>query len=134
MGFAHITDCTVPDPFIDQAASFACMALISHLSYNICLFGCFCEHSSFLDRVCQGLLDKHMLAHFYGHHGDYCMCMVRRCDCNGINIFFLFQHNAEVSVFVSLIVHFNMLGLVLVRFQEVGYLHVIDIAHGDNIF
>ncbi|MBA7707821.1 hypothetical protein ES703_116704 [subsurface metagenome] len=83
--------------------------------------------------MCQGLLDEQVLAHLNGFHGYNSMGMIRRGDCDGIDIFFLIQHQAEILVFLGLLVHLHMLGIIPVRFQEVCYMQSIHVAQGDNI-
>ncbi len=133
MNLAHVTDGAVPYPFVNQTRTFTRMPLIPHLGHNICLFCCLSELTGLFDRMSQRFLHKHMLAHLNSSHGDDRMGVIRSRDCDGIDILFLIQHDAEILVFFGLVVHLDVLRIIPVGFQEVRYMHSIHITHGNNI-
>jgi len=85
MNFTHRADSAIPDPFTNQAGTFFGVALVTHLRDHIPFLGFKSEEASFLYCVCQRFLDKHVLAHFDGHHSNNGMGVVGGADRDGIN-------------------------------------------------
>jgi len=99
MNLSDISDNTRPDQLAELPNIIAGMALIAHLSGNTVFPGCQCQSPRFVDRMGEGFLHIHMLAHLHGRHGCDGVDMVRGGNCAGVDIpVFFFQHVPKIAI------------------------------------
>ena len=124
MHFADMAYAAGLEDFDSDAEGFAGMMVYSHLCHDICVSGGLGEQACFVDGVGEGFFAINVLTHFDGHHGGDGVGVVRGGDDDGVDVFFLVEHSAEVAVLWDA-------GVELVGF---GCPLFIDVAKSDDVF
>ena len=97
MDFAERADLSLINPGFDRS-NVRAVTRRQKVRGDLCLARGLDHHPSFLQPIGQRFVDKHMLAQLHRRHGNRCVQMIGRHDFDRVQILFLRQQFAKISI------------------------------------